>query len=82
MWLDYPVPGGTFRENMWCEPGKKRLPDDHPAGKIRLERLAKTKAKLEALAAKENGHVNGVTPNGTGVQVPPTESVSEVQIAA
>ena len=37
-WLDYPVPGGTFRENLTVKPGHSRLPDDHPAAVYRRER--------------------------------------------
>lgn len=34
-WNDYPVPGGTFRENMQIIPGKPYLPMDHPSAKFK-----------------------------------------------
>ncbi|EXJ88130.1 hypothetical protein A1O1_05058 [Capronia coronata CBS 617.96] len=39
-WLNYPVPGGTFRENLYASPGQARVLDDHPAAKYRREREA------------------------------------------
>ncbi|RDW74809.1 hypothetical protein BP6252_05951 [Coleophoma cylindrospora] len=35
-WEDYPVPGGTLRENMNSIPGKPYLSKDHPGSKIQL----------------------------------------------
>ena len=34
-WEDYPVPGGTLRENMRESVGQPRLADDHPGAKFR-----------------------------------------------
>jgi hypothetical protein len=67
-WMDYPVPGGTFRENMYFGEASPRLPDDHPAGKIRLAREAKRQLNDGAGGPKEkaaskltNGLKNGLT---------------------
>jgi hypothetical protein len=34
-WADYPVPGGTLRENINSQPGCRLLADDHPGSKFR-----------------------------------------------
>lgn len=34
-WEDYPVPGGTARENLHSKPGQKLLPVEHPGAKVR-----------------------------------------------
>lgn len=34
-WDDYPVPGGTLRENMGNAPGKPFLAGDHPGSKFK-----------------------------------------------
>ncbi|KAK7996417.1 hypothetical protein PG989_004457 [Apiospora arundinis] len=34
-WDDYAVPGGTYRENFYREPGLKRSPPDHVSSKFR-----------------------------------------------
>ncbi|KAK5307095.1 hypothetical protein LTR99_000063 [Exophiala xenobiotica] len=67
-WMDYPVPGGTFRENMYFGETSPRLPDDHPAGKIRLAREAKRQLndgagepKEKAASKLTNGLKNGLT---------------------
>ncbi|EME46881.1 hypothetical protein DOTSEDRAFT_149359 [Dothistroma septosporum NZE10] len=33
-WEDYHVPGGTYRENLYEQPGVKEPPISHPAGKL------------------------------------------------
>lgn len=35
-WDDYPVPGGTARENLQGLPGQPHLPKEHPGVKIEL----------------------------------------------
>ncbi|RDW95108.1 luciferase-like protein [Coleophoma crateriformis] len=59
MWTEYPVPGGTFRENVQCAPGQCFLPANHPAKSkferpnyLEEERAAEEKKKLEAQAEK------------------------------
>jgi hypothetical protein len=57
MWLDYPVPGGTFRENLQSAPGEPFLPASHPA-KSKFERpnyLAEDAAAAAAKAKAEKG---------------------------
>jgi hypothetical protein len=39
MWNDYAVPGGTFRENLRREPGKKCLPSNHRGAQFRYDVL-------------------------------------------
>ena len=34
-WDDYPVPGGTLRENVHSAPGQSLLPATHPGAKVR-----------------------------------------------
>ncbi|KAH8880228.1 Nitrilotriacetate monooxygenase component A/pristinamycin IIA synthase subunit A, partial [Thozetella sp. PMI_491] len=34
-WEDYPVVGGTLRENLSCNPGQPHLADDHPGSKFK-----------------------------------------------
>lgn len=34
-WDEYPVPGGTLRENMSSKPGEPLLAADHPGSKFR-----------------------------------------------
>lgn len=36
-WDDYPVPGGTARENLQTVPGQPHLPRDHPAAKFKWD---------------------------------------------
>ncbi|KAK7955639.1 Nitrilotriacetate monooxygenase component A/pristinamycin IIA synthase subunit A [Apiospora aurea] len=36
-WDDYAVPGGTYRENLYREPGLKRSPPDHLSAKFRWQ---------------------------------------------
>lgn len=36
-WDDYAVPGGTYRENLYREPGLKRSPPDHVSAKFRWQ---------------------------------------------
>ncbi|KAK8052576.1 Dimethyl-sulfide monooxygenase [Apiospora rasikravindrae] len=36
-WDDYAVPGGTYRENFYREPGLKRSPPDHVSSKFRWQ---------------------------------------------
>jgi len=60
MWKDYPVPGGTFRENLQNTPGESFLPPTHPA-KSKFERpnyLAEDEA-VTKLEAKKNEVTNG-----------------------
>jgi hypothetical protein len=39
MWGDYPVVGGSYRENLLGTPGHPTVPDGHPAAKFRYENL-------------------------------------------
>jgi hypothetical protein len=50
MWKDYAVPGGTFRENIRCNPGEKTLPSNHFGAQFRYDIL---KQKY----ADENGDI-------------------------
>lgn len=34
-WNDYPVPGGTLRENLSGKPGQPHLAPDHPGSKFK-----------------------------------------------
>ncbi len=34
-WDNYPVPGGTLRENLYNVPGQSKLPDNHPSAQFR-----------------------------------------------
>lgn len=34
-WDDYAVPGGTARENLYCQEGEKLLAPEHPGAKFR-----------------------------------------------
>ena len=55
MWSDYPVPGGTFRENLHVQPGKRFLPATHPA-KSKFERpryLEQEREEAERLAERD-----------------------------
>jgi hypothetical protein len=47
MWKDYPVPGGTFRENLLGEPGQKTAPLDHAAVQFTYENLKKQKGVVD-----------------------------------
>jgi len=38
-WTDYPAPGGTLRENMQNKPGQPLAGDDHPAAKLRWDKI-------------------------------------------
>lgn len=38
-WNDYPVPGGTLRENMQNNPGQPLAAPDHPAAKLRWDKF-------------------------------------------
>lgn len=44
-WSDYPVPGGTLRENVHSTPGKSLLPATHPGAKVRWDAPKKTKGR-------------------------------------
>jgi hypothetical protein len=60
---EYPVPGGTFRENMQEKPGQPLLGLDHPAAKLRWN----AQESSEVTNGK-NGHstkVNGKKTKGT-----------------
>jgi hypothetical protein len=41
-WNDYPVPGGTLRENMHSAPGVSMLKPTHPGAKVRWNALKET----------------------------------------
>lgn len=50
-WEDYPVPGGTLRENAHNVPGKPFLSPDHPGSKIVLNGSQSSDVKFkEALS--------------------------------
>lgn len=38
-WQDYPAPGGTLRENMQNRPGQPLAAQDHPAAKVRWDKV-------------------------------------------
>lgn len=66
-WSDYPVPGGTLRENMHSAPGVSLLKATHPGAKVRWNTQKETEVK----------------PTTSEIFVPVTESLSiEVQVAA
>lgn len=50
-WDDYPVPGGTLRENMNNVPGKPFLSKDHPGSKIKLNGTIVNGVKVENVSA-------------------------------
>ncbi len=56
-WDDYPVPGGTLRENVSNQPGHSRLADDHPGAKVRWD----------AQKEQNGSAVDGIAVNGNGV---------------
>ncbi len=74
MWKDYPVPGGTLRENMHCKPGQSRLPEEHPAAVYRRERLDKRKQRDLAFAT------SGTPVNGVAANRVCTSSISEAVV--
>ena len=53
-WNDYPVPGGTFRENMQIVPGKSYLPMDHPSARFKWN-------APQDLAQQEQHDTSGIT---------------------
>lgn len=53
-WTDYPVPGGTLRENMQGKPGQPFLGPDHVGAKKRGTMPTPYVASKEAGEIKEN----------------------------
>ncbi len=77
MWKDYPVPGGTFRENLRREPEQKHVPSNHPAYKFKYDNL---KEKY----ADENGDITisrvpKVLVDGSNGVAPPTGEILPVR---
>lgn len=56
-WNGYAVDGGTYRENLYEEPGQKEPFDDHPAAKL-IWRAPSKQQKAELLSGA-NGYSNG-----------------------
>jgi hypothetical protein len=64
---EYPVPGGTFRENMQEKPGQPLLGLDHPAAKVRWNASSSAEATIDSdeSVAETNGlKTNGAKTNG------------------
>jgi len=69
-WNDYPVPGGTLRENILGVKGQNMVMDDHPAHKFAWN-VRETNYKsvwdlrengLEVLAVSDGVKGNGIVP--------------------
>ena len=54
-WEDYPVPGGTLRENIYSSPGKPFLAEDHPGSKFKWNA-----PKCEQAPSVDKNHTNGI----------------------
>lgn len=64
-WDDYPVPGGTARENVYGNPGEKLLAANHPGSKFRWSATSKEVESKEPETEKSNSQVEEVKLNGT-----------------
>lgn len=53
-WNDYPVPGGTMRENLHGVKGQNLVEDDHPASKFKWDK------REEKLVSAWDNRKNGV----------------------
>ena len=51
MWMDYDVPGGTYRENLLGTPGHPGVPDGHPAANYKYSALK------ERYGVQDNGDI-------------------------
>ena len=65
MWKDYPVPGGTLRENLYSKPGQKTVLETHPAARFHYTELLETNGdgKGGILIDRVNGDIpvtNGI----------------------
>ncbi|QDS69287.1 hypothetical protein FKW77_002556 [Venturia effusa] len=59
-WDDYPVPGGTARENLYGKEGEKLLAPEHPGAKFRWNAPASSNG--DAILVKSNGTSSSSAP--------------------
>lgn len=65
-WNDYPVPGGSARENIHNKPGEHLLAADHPGSNFRWNAVPKEETKeVEVEPRVEDLKVEEVKLNGT-----------------
>lgn len=57
IWDDYAVPGGTFRENLYREPGQTGLRPDHPGYQFKYDVKAKKEEKEAQSVETKNGEI-------------------------